>query len=576
MDSASERRRRLLTRALPVVLIGAGAFAAGAVTGDVNRVAAAERFAEAWDAGEFRAMHGMLTEDAAQEYPLDEFIEAYREAETTTTATDASFGEVEEGETRDGDDAAVVPVAFETHAFGQVGGDLVLPLAEESIEWTPELVYPGLRAGERLDRRTRAPQRAPILARDGTPLAEGPASARSLPLGAASLAVAGEVGAPKPAQDEALEELGFPPGTLTGISGLELAFNDYLAGQPSGQLLAVSGRRGPRVLAEGQPRSSKPLRTTIDPELQEAAVVALGDLFGGVAVLDARNGEVLAFAGLAYSAPQPPGSTFKVVTTTAALDAGVVSLSDTFPVEQFAVIDGREVANAYDEHCGGTFAESFAHSCNSVFAPLGVEVGSDRLVEASERFGFNEPPALFNDAATRAVDPPMSEIPESIPTDLDVGVSAIGQGEVLATPLELASISQTIAAGGVRSPTPMVTQRRLRPDAKPVRVTSRETANTIRDLMVRVVNEGTGTAAALPGIQVAGKTGTAELGPAPLEPGEEVVPGTEPEQDVDAWFTAFAPAAEPRLAVAVMVVDAEGDGGTIAAPIAREVLAAGL
>jgi penicillin-binding protein A len=96
----------------------------------------------------------------------------------------------------------------------------------------------------------------------------------------------------------------------------------------------------------------------------------------------------------------------------------------------------------------------------------------------------------------------------------------------------------------------------------------------VRDLMIGVVESGTGTASAIQGIEVAGKTGTAELGPAPLAPGEEG--GEEPEQDVDAWFTAFAPANNPQIAVAVMVVNAEGDGGTVAAPIAREVLTAGL
>jgi penicillin-binding protein A len=163
----------------------------------------------------------------------------------------------------------------------------------------------------------------------------------------------------------------------------------------------------------------------------------------------------------------------------------------------------------------------------------------------------------------------MSTIPESIPDELDLGVTAIGQGEVLATPLELASISQTIANHGVRNPTAMVTNRGLGPEAEPVRVTSQQTADTIRDLMIKVVNEGTGTAAAMPAVQVAGKTGTAELGPAPLDPTSE-------EQEVDAWFTAFAPAGDPQLAVAVMVVNAAGSGGEIAAPIARQVLDAAL
>src|SRR6185369_189945 len=140
--------------------------------------------------------------------------------------------------------------------------------------------------------------------------------------------------------------------------------------------------------------------------LQRAAVAALGGQYGGVAVLDARKGSVLALAGIAFSAPQPPGSTFKVITTTAALEAGVVALTDQFPVQTSVAIGGREVANAHDEACGGSFVEAFAQSCNSVFAPLGPKIGSERLVQSAERFGFNSPPDLFNQAAIRAVKAP--------------------------------------------------------------------------------------------------------------------------------------------------------------------------
>jgi cell division protein FtsI/penicillin-binding protein 2 len=255
-----------------------------------------------------------------------------------------------------------------------------------------------------------------------------------------------------------------------------------------------------------------------------------------------------------------------VVTTVAALDADLVELDEVFPVQTATFVGGREIANAHDSACGGTFVQSFAKSCNTVFAPLGAEVGGDRLVETSENFGFNSQPQLFNGEATEIVDPPASTIPEEIGTELDVAVSAIGQGEVLATPLELATISQTIANQGIRSPTPMVTDPPLRPDAEPVTVTSEETAATVRDLMIQVVTAGTGIAGAVPGVQVAGKTGTAELGPMPVTEGAE--------QDVDAWFTAFAPAGKPEVAVAVMVVDAGGDGGEVAAPIASQVLSA--
>jgi cell division protein FtsI/penicillin-binding protein 2 len=173
-------------------------------------------------------------------------------------------------------------------------------------------------------------------------------------------------------------------------------------------------------------------------------------------------------------------------------------------------------------------------------------------------------------------DPPPSTIPAGTTESVETGESAIGQGRVLATPLEMATVSQTIANGGIRMPTPIARNKALQPEGGPVEVTSKKTAATVRDLMVGVVNEGTGVAAALPGIEVAGKTGTAELGPTALSSGDEVVPGAEPLQELDAWFTAFAPADDPKLAVAVLVVDSAGDGGEIAAPIARQVLASGL
>jgi cell division protein FtsI/penicillin-binding protein 2 len=572
----AERRRRILTRAVPVMLIGVVAFVIGAMSGGTSASEeAARQFVEAWGRQDFSAMHGGLTDDARARYPLERFTTLYKEAQTTATVDTVDPADPEGTESVSGQEAVPVPVTIRTHAFGDVESTLALPVAEGAIAWEPHLTFPGLAPEESLERRVEVPRRAPILAANGTPLAEGPAAARSSPLGAAATNVAGEVGVPKGPQEAELDRLGFPDGTLAGTSGLEQAFNARLAGRPGGDLLAAGdrGSGAERVLASGSPVRGEPVRTTIDPELQEATVTALGNTAGGVAVLDAKDGSVLGLAGIAFSAPQPPGSTFKVITTVAALEANVVSLKDSFPVETSTIVEGREIANAHDEPCGGTFAQSFARSCNSVFAPLGPEIGNDKLVQTTERFGFNSPPTLYNSEATAVIDPPESSIPQSVGNDLDLAVSAIGQGEVLTTPLGLASVSQTIANGGVRSPTPVVKEPALAPDAEPVKVTSGEIASTVRELMIGVVSGGTGTAAALPGIEVAGKTGTAELGPAPVSPD----PGQEEEQqEQDAWFTAFAPANKPRLAVAVMVVNTNEDGGTVAAPIAREVLAAGL
>ena len=150
-------------------------------------------------------------------------------------------------------------------------------------------------------------------------------------------------------------------------------------------------------------------------------------------------------------------------------------------------------------------------------------------------------------------------------------MSAIGQGEVLATPLEMASVAQTIGNNGVREPTSVVANEKLRPDADPVRVMSPKVAKELTELMVGVVTGGTGYAGAIPEAQVAGKTGTAELGPRPGEENAE-----HPQQRKDAWFAAFAPAEKAKLAIGVLLVEAEAAGGEVAAPAAAEVLSAGL
>ena len=574
-----ERRHRLLTRtAVPIAAIATVAFVLGVIVGSGGGSEAAKRFAAAWEAQDFPAMHAELSARARERYPIEEFTKLYVDAQATATAVEVVTEDPEEA-TVNGGDGAKFDTTVDTRAFGQVDGQVELPVDDDGlVEWAPHLTFPGLNRDEVLDREMTVGTRAAILSRDGTPLAEGPAAARTSPLGSAALAIAGSVGSPSREQRSDLYARGFPPGTLTGTSGLELAFNTELAGQPSGQLLAVpeadAGEQG-RILASGDPVNGRPVKTTIDPEVQTAAVTALGSTYGGVAVLDARKGDVLGVAGLAFSAPQPPGSTFKVVTATAALDAGAVKLNDEFPVEVSNSLIGREISNAHDAACGGTFTNSFAQSCNTVFAPLGVEVGAERMFEKAELFGFNDPPALAAPGALEALAPPASTYPKPA-GDVEVGESAIGQGQVLATPLQMASVAQTIANRGVRRSTSIVKTPALRPRGEPVEVTSPETATTMKELMVEVVSAGTGFAAQVPGISVAGKTGTAELGPAPLPEGETLEPGEDPPQKENAWFTAFAPADKPELAVAVLVVEATGGGGAVAAPIAQQILASQL
>jgi penicillin-binding protein A len=568
-----ERRRRLITRTLPLAIIAFAAFVVGALQGAPGSPEkdAAGRFVDAWEEKNFAAMYRELNSVSQSAISINDFVIAYRDAAGVGTLRALEAGSPEDPSEVDG--AKVVPVEIEadTVAFGLVEGTLEVPYDDGGIAWHEALVFPGLRREEHLENEIELAPRAPILAADGSPLAEGEAEAREHPLGSSAIDITGEVGTAEEEDLPELERRGFSADTPVGVSGLEQAFNSRLAGRPGGSLLAVAESGGSRVLGRGRPRPGAPVKTTIDPGLQEEAVSALAGRSGGIAVLDTRNGDVRALAGQAFSAPQPPGSTYKLVTTTAALQDGVVSLDDSFEITNGVNVGGRFIENANGEYCGGTFRESFAHSCNAVFAPLGPEIGNDRMVEVAEQFGFNSPPTLYAPEIVRQVEPEESSLPEEIGDELDLGVTAIGQGEVLATPLQMASVAQTIANDGVRQPTSIVANRKLRPDAETVRVMSKKLSDELTELMVGVVTGGTGFAGAIPEAQVAGKTGTAELGPAPGQEDEE-----DPVQIKDAWFTAFAPAEKPRLAVGVMFIDAGASGGEVAAPAAAQVLSAGL
>jgi peptidoglycan glycosyltransferase len=558
IEHPDERRRRLIHRGLPALVgVAALALVAALLVGSLGPSEAertAREFTRAWSRGDYAAMYRLLTGATRARVTRQALGRAYESAAATATAV-----AVEPGDPSERDGRVVVPLVFRTRVFGALRGELSLPVEEGAIAWRPSLVFPGLAPGVSLTRRSQPPRRGTLLSRDGKVLAQGPAVARTSPLGPTSGSIAGGLSREETAQErEELYARGFPRDWPVGQTGLEQAFEHELAGRPGGELLA-----GTRVLARARPRRARPLRTTIDSRVQEAAVTALAGRFGGVAALDARTAEVRALAGIAYSAPQPPGSTFKIVTATAALEARLVKPSTEFPVASSATIDGVELENANGEFCGGTFRNSFAHSCNSVFAPLGVKVGAERLVDAAERYGFNGKPSLPGELPSTL--PPAADIR----TPLDVGSTAIGQGRVLATPLRLASMAQVVARRGVLTePTLRAGERH----APPRRVTNRRVARTLAHFMVDVVAYGTGTAAAIPGITVAGKTGTAELedtrGPlADREPSDE--------SNTDAWFTAYAPAGRPRIAVAVMLVRA-GAGGATAAPAARIVLQAGL
>ncbi len=555
----------------------------------------AEGFVSAWSRGEYLAMYSDIDAADRRSTSAGEFAAAYREELTTATATALEVA----GSARGGSGGLVsVPVHVQTRLFGRLSLSFAFRFTGSGegtrIAWSRSLAFPGLREGERLSRNTALPRRATLLARDGSVLAESPSAAasgeaqppeggRSYPLGSLGSAAVGSVGAVPAAHRAELEAQGLEPAAIVGVSGLEQVLDGSLRGTPGGELLAVDAADGhpERVLAYATARAAPAVRSTISPPLQRAAVTALGGQLGGIVAMEPASGQILAVAGLGLDGLQPPGSTFKMVTLTGVLNAKLADPSTEFPYATYATLDGVKLNDANGEDCGGTLELAFAVSCNSVFAPLGVKLGAPRLVATAEGYGFNHPPGV--PGASESTLPPASQIQG----ELDVGSTAIGQGEVLATPLEMATVAATIADGGRR---PRPTFVFGSPSGTGARVASPAVARTVRHLMIDVVSSGTGTAAAIPGVTVAGKTGTAELKTACTatapeagsgestgkEAGTEGCGGASTEaSNTDAWFAAFAPALKPRIVVCVMLVK-DGAGGATAAPVAREVLEAAL
>jgi peptidoglycan glycosyltransferase len=583
-----------------VLALAGLAFVIGAIVGASHSPSytheLAERFTAAWARSDYASMYADIDAEARREVTPSEFANSYRSALTTATATPSGLRVT--GKAHGAGGAVVVPVRVRTHLFGKLSSDFTLPMqgsgSATRIAWSRSLAFPGLRPGERLTRHTTLPRRATLLARDGTVLAEGAAleaGQRASPLGSFASAVVGTVGPIPSGRLHELEAEGVPANAIVGVSGLELALDSSLRGTPGGELLAEDGQAGAsdtsaRVLATATPKPASAVHTTVSPSVQQAAVTALGGQLGGIVAMVPATGQILAIAGIGLDDLQPPGSTFKMITVTGVLQAGLATPKTVFPYATYATLDGVKLNNANGEECGGTLALAFAVSCNSVFAPLGAKLGAARLVATAESYGFNHTPGV--PGAVESTLPPASQIQGQ----LDIGSTAIGQGEVQASALEMATVAATIADGG-RRPQPTFDPSAAPAPGGGTLVSSTAVAHTVRSLMIGVVREGTGTAAAIPGVTVAGKTGTAELKTASTctpsseasskeeqgssgEKSPESCGSAEDEaSNTDAWFASFAPAFAPRIVVGVLLVQ-DGAGGATAAPVARQVLEAGL
>jgi peptidoglycan glycosyltransferase len=273
-----------------------------------------------------------------------------------------------------------------------------------------------------------------------------------------------------------------------------------------------------------------------------------------------------------------PGSTFKMITAAAALDTGAYKADSTFYDPGYCTVYGKPVSNAGNPDQGGrevfghlNFVTAFQHSVNSVFCNIGLKLGAGTLLSYAKKFGFYKTPPLETPANERAPSGLYNGTKLYFPKDpnkVDAGRLAFGQERMLVTPLQMAMVAATVGNRGI-VPKPYLVQKITSSDGTTVR-TARpgnlgraikpETAATLTRMMVAVTEGGTGNAAAIPGIHVAGKTGTAETN----------VPHV-----YTAWFAAFAPAYNPQVAIAVVLEEQlNGFGGAVSAPIAKQVMQA--
>ena len=380
-------------------------------------------------------------------------------------------------------------------------------------------------------------------------------------------------------------------------TGLEQSLNDYLTGA-NANLNTVLDTTFDRL--RGTTVRGNDVILTVNGRAQRTALQALGGRCGAAVALDPRTGKVLvaatsptydpnliernyrralrsggrcaALLNRTTSGLYIPGSTFKVVTAAAALDSGRYSLESTFYDPGYCIEYGKKVDNYDTSRPFGTvdFRQAMQYSINSVFCEIGKRLGPQMLVRYAKRFGFYSLPPLET--------PTNERLPSGLYRDgrlftpktdfqADPGRLAFGQERLLVTPLQMAMVVAGIANGGVVM-RPYSVQRVVAPDGETVRKTRPEelgravkprTAAAITAMMEAVVAAGTGTAAQLPGVRVAGKTGTAETG----------VQGRNTTS-----FIAFAPVERPRVAVAVILESQTGTGGETAAPVAKAIMEA--
>jgi peptidoglycan glycosyltransferase len=392
-------------------------------------------------------------------------------------------------------------------------------------------------------------------------------------------------------------------GTRTG---LEESLDDFLTGANSNLSNAFQStldRLG------GTTVHGNDVQLTIQPSVQRLAQQLLGGRCGAVVAMNPRTGAISVMASTPTYNPNlvsqkggyakilklrgtcgdasalvdnataglyTPGSTFKLVTAAAALDTGAYTPSSMFYDPGYCIDYGKKVSNALNPDQNGpeaygnvTLTQGLEHSINAVFCKVGEHIGAKTILDYARRFGFYSTPPLETPASSRAPSGLYQGHELYRPKDfnaVDAGRLAFGQERMVTTPLQMLLVAAAIANGGV-VPRPYLVKRIVGPDGSVVSTTNPqtlgraikpETASELTQMMESVVQAGTGTTAQIPGVPVAGKTGTAETS----------IPGT-----YNAWFVSFAPANNPRVAVAVVLEKQPGGfGGSVAAPIAKAVM----
>jgi peptidoglycan glycosyltransferase len=403
--------------------------------------------------------------------------------------------------------------------------------------------------------------------------------------------------------EEGIYERTYPTGSLfsnalgyyfptPGSTGLEHFRTAALNGQTATGLQRILDQ------LQGKKPHGEKVITTLDPAAQRVALGALAGHHGAVVALEPRTGAVTVMASsppynpnllrtskgfeklaldnqekpLVNRATQfgyAPGSTFKVVTATAAIDTGAYTPSSMLSGRNEIPISGVKLKNDENESLGRiSLTEALARSVNTVWAQVAVHLGKATMARYMERFGFDRKPELDYPAREMSASgehsgeriiPPTSE-------SVDVGRMGIGQDKLEVTPLQMAEVASAVADHGTLMVPHMtsrivnsegLTVQRIGPRVQSV-VMKSSTAAAVRGMMEAVVNEGTGTPAQIPGVQVAGKTGTAET-----QIGTAIN---------NVWFIAFAPAENPRVAIAVTLEKVPGQGASFAAPVARQVI----